>query len=73
MGHFFFTSFVALILLYLLVLFSIFPRECIFGFITFSLFHFIFLYFFSVLSLLFLFYISGSFVLVQVKQVRGFY
>ena len=33
--------------------------------------HFIFLFLFSVLSLLFLFYLDGSLVLVQVKQVRG--
>ena len=45
MGHFSFASLVALILLYLLVLFPIFLRECIFGFTT-SYLSFVFLYFF---------------------------
>ena len=44
-------------------LFPMFLKECIFGFfITFSLFHFVFLYLFSVLSLsLFLFLLGVSF------------
>ena len=73
MGHFSFTSFVALILLYLLVLFPIFLRECIFGFTIFSLFllYFFISFLFSLSYLLSVF--SGSFVLVQIIQVMGFY
>ena len=74
MGYFSVFLFIALILLFLFVLFPIFLRECIFGFISFSLFFT--LYFFissSVFSLFISFLLGGSLVLVQVKQVRGFY
>ena len=56
-----------------LFLFISFCYSLFCGGVSFSLYHFIFLFLFSVLSLLFLFYLGGSLVLVQVKQVRGFY
>ena len=55
-----------------------FPWECFIFFLflflfLFCLIHFISFFFFSVLSLLVLFFLGGSFVLVQAKQVMGFY
>ena len=66
----FFTSFTFISFCYSLFCGSV--SFCFFfSFLSFSLN--IFSFFFSILSLFILFYLGGSFVLVQVKQLMGFY